>query len=202
MQKRAALLARGHVSTGRVPSVEEANTAENILMPPSACQPRVAFGCSLDELLLPAGDGSSVNGSSGGSSGSLDAGAAQERRRRLEQLVQLYKGEQYLLTWQGGTAWVALLEGAGRADMLRAMWQAAWLDHHQGNHAGSGTAAPPGSSSNSSGRQGGCDGEALLAASLAAMRRAWPDFEEQAAAQGWQLDRAVLPQGTARLRLE
>ena len=51
LQKRAALLTSGHVATGRVPSVEEANTAENILVSPSACQPRVAYGCSLDELL-------------------------------------------------------------------------------------------------------------------------------------------------------
>jgi len=241
LQKRAALLASGHVSTGQVPSIEEVNAAENILLPPSACQPRVVYGCSLDEAVpsIPSGSTSSgtdsshssfngANGSSTGSSPSGDSSSRSQQRQQQELagIVQLYAGEQYLLTWHNGTAWVLLLEGAGQLDMLRAMWQAAWLEQHGGQwlqqQQYSEAAAPlsaassngntngslNGSSNGSSGGAGTLPAAAaggaqqLLAASLAALHRQWPDFEQKAREQGWQLKKAVFPQGQARLRLE
>jgi hypothetical protein len=167
LQKRAALLASGHVSNGLVPSIEEANDGEQVLLPPSACRPRVHYGCTLEEAL-------------GSSSG-----------QQLESLVQLYRGERYMLTWHSGGAWVLLQQEAGAGDMLRAMWQAAWLDNSQQRHQGQ---QEPGNSAAATAEQ--------LAASLAALEQQWPDFEAQAAGQGWQLDKAVLPLGTTRLQLE
>lgn len=207
LQKRAALLASGHVSTGQVPSIEDANSREQILMPPSACHPRVVFGCSLDEALAAAASsaGRSTDSSSNGSGSSSEAAHSQQQQeQQLAELVGLYAGERYLLTWQDGTAWVALLEGAERQDMLRAMWQAAWLDHHLASPADA-AGRGAGSSSNGSGPPAlahAVSHGSLLGASLAALRQQWPDFEAQAAAQGWELDRAVLPQGQTRLRLE
>ena len=156
-QKRAALLAVGHVVSGRVPSVAEANEGEQILLPPWACRPRVAYGCTLAQALA----------------ASLTLG----------ELQQLYRDEQYMLTWHNGTAWVALLESAGPTDMLRAMWQAAWLERHY-----------PGREQVDQQRQ-------QLATSLKALEENWADFASQAAAAGWQFERAVLPLGTTRLRL-
>ena len=173
-QKRAALLAGSHVGGGRVPSVAEGNEGEQILLPPWACRPRVAYGCTLAQALA---------GSSSGSSGS-HAGmeAASAASIPLGELQQLYRDEQYMLTWHSGTAWVLLLEGAGPIDMLRAMWQAAWLERH------------------CSGLEQ-ADQQQQLAASLTALEEQWPDFATQAAAAGWQFERAVLPLGTTRLRV-
>ena len=168
LQKRAALLVSEHVSSGLVPSIEEANAGEQVLLPPSACRPRVHYGCTLEEAL-------------GSSSG-----------RQLDSLVQLYRGERYMLTWHSGAAWVLLHQEAGAGDMLRAMWQAAWLDYSQQRHQGHQEPGSPAAASTAE----------QLAASLAALEQQWPDFEAQAARQGWQLDKAVLPRGTTRLRLE
>ena len=172
-QKRAALLASGHVGSGRVPSIEEANAGEQVLLPPSACRPRVHYGCTLEEAL------------------------ASSSGQQLDSLVQLYRGERYMLTWHSGVAWVLLQQEAGAADMLRAMWQAAWLDNlqqRQGQQELGNPVAAAAAAAAATAEQ--------LAASLEALEQQWPDFEAQAARQGWQLHKAVLPQGSTRLRLE
>lgn len=164
-----------HVSSGRVPSVEEGNLGERVLLTPSQCSPRVHLGCTLDEAF-----------GGGGGGGSMQAG-------QLGELVRLYRGERYLLTWHSGASWVLVLEGAQRTDLLRAMWQAAWLERQHER-------LQPGSSW--SGHGGTASSAGLLADSLAALQEHWPDFVRQAEQQGWQLHKAVLPQGSARLRLE
>ena len=173
-----------HVAGSGVPSIEEANAAEQILLPPSACRPRVRFGCSLDEAL-----------------GSSSSSSSSSQGQQLQQLVELYAGERYLLTWRDGTAHVLLQEAAAPVDLLRAMWQAAWLEQH----AGEGRAAGAGSGGNGAGPLGphsSADGIDVLEASLAALRQQWPDFAAGAAAQGWHLEKAVLPRGRTLVRLE
>ena len=49
-------------------------------------------------------------------------------------LVELYAQEQYLLGWWRGAAWVVLKPSAGPRAILRALWQAAWLEQHQTQH--------------------------------------------------------------------
>lgn len=176
LQKRAAFLVSSYVRTGTVPSVEAGNVAERVLLPPTMCSPRVVYGCTLDQAL----DHTAAGSGSGNSSGS--------KGERLAELLRLYDGERYLLTWHSGTAWVLVLEGAQRQDLLRAMLQAAWLElHHSERQAAAAVA-------------GGC--EQVLADSLAALQQQWPQFALQAEHSGWQLANAVLPQGTARLRIE
>jgi hypothetical protein len=168
-----------HVSSGRVPSVEEGNLGERVLLTPTQCSPRVHYGCTLEQAL-------------GGSGGA--------QAEQLRQLVRLYSSERYMLTWHSGAAWVLVLEGAQCTDLLRAMWQAAWLDRqHQWLQQTSGSDMH---SSNGGSGGGGASNAGLLADSLAALQDHWPDFVRQAEQQGWQLQKAVLPSGTARLRLE
>lgn len=192
LQKRAALLVSQHVGSGSVPSVEEANLAERhvMLLPPSACRPRVVFGCTLDEALGGAGAPPLGSAASMGGGGSSSA-------RQLQQLVELYGSEQYLLTWRDGTAYVLLQEGAAPADLLRAMWQAAWLEAQAATPGGS-----SGSSSNGAGPPATKTEQQQLAASLAALQQQWPSFAQQAVQQGWELDKAVLPRGRTTVRLE
>ena len=212
VQKRGALLVSRHVAGGGVPSIEEANAAEQMLLPPSACRPRVQFGCSLDEALeggsdfallpgLPGGAGSSASsggaGGGGGSSGGSHAHA-------LQRLVPLYAGERFLLTWRDGTAYVMLQEAAAPVDLLRAMWQAAWLEQHgaAGPGAAAAATAANGNGAAPAGQHAGAAEADVLAASLEALRQHWPDFAAAAAAQGWQLEKAVLPRGRTLVRLE
>lgn len=187
-------MASSHVRTGLVPSVEQVNLSEQVLLPPTMCQPSVHYGCTLDQALGSGGGGFGGGAASGG------------RGQQLAELVRLYDGEQYMLTWHRGAAWVLVLEGAQRADLLRAMWQAAWLEeHHQ--QQGEGLEQQQGEGPAPSDGSGGSVGSVVpaaevLAASLAAMQQQWPDFLQQAQEQGWLLDKTVLPQGTARLRVE
>ena len=179
-----------HVAGDGVPSIEEANLAEQMLLPPSACRPRMRFGCSLDEALS--------SSSSGGSS---------SQAQPLQRLVELYAGERYLLTWRDGTAHVLLQATAAPLDLLRAMWQAAWLERHYGDGtspaaAGAGTAAGGGNGAAPPVQHAGAADMHQLEASLAALQQQWPDFAAAAAAQGWQLEKAVLPRGRTLVRLE
>lgn len=185
-------------------SIDDGNAAEQILLPPSACRPHVEFGCSLDEALPPGSSPAALGLGSGGAGVAAAQQLSAEQQQQLQALVQLYRGERYLLTWHGGTAWVLLLEGAGREDQLRAVWQAAWLEHHASQQQPAAVARSNGSDPRA---VGGALGDAssspgLLAASLQALHAQWASFEEEARCEGWQLERAVLPQGRTRLRLE
>ncbi|PRW60390.1 UPF0420 isoform X4 [Chlorella sorokiniana] len=228
-QKRGSLMVTQHVGSGSVPSIEEANQSEQILLPPSACRPRMRFGCSLDEALGWSGSGgllssplggassssssssSSVGSSSGGSSSSSSTDGGSQAQE-LQQLVALYAGERYMLTWRDGTAHVLLQETAAPVDLLRAMWQAAWLERYAGTGkaeaaaaAGTGVSTAAAGGGNGATAQVQLSGAAdaqLLEASLAALQQQWPDFAAAAAAQGWHLEKAVLPRGRTLVRLE
>lgn len=205
LQKRASLLATHHVRSGEVPSIEEANASEDMLQSPSACRPRIVFGCTLDEALGGTLGASAASGSLASlmSLASFDGGGggcSSTAARQLRELVPLYAGERYLLSWREGTAYVLLQEGAEPLDLMRAMWQAAWLERHAEQQQGAGAAAAAGNGSGSP--AAACEGTDALAASLEALRQRWPAFAAQAAAQGWQLDKAVLPRGRTLVRLE
>lgn len=197
-QKRAAAMVARHVSTGSVPSIEEANAGEALLASPSSCRPRVRFGCSLEEALGGTSFGSSGSSSSNGNGNGSSPGSSGggSHAEQLQQLVALYRGERYLLTWRDGTAHVLLQEEAAPLDLVRAMWQAAWLDSQQQAQV------PGGSSNGSSSSSDDSGGLEQLSASLEALRGAWPGFVAAAEAQGWQLDKAVLPRGQTLVRLE
>jgi hypothetical protein len=170
--KRGAAAAAAHVRGGRVPGVAACNWGEAVLAAPEAARPRCAFGCSLAQALGQAGAAPEV----------APAGAA--GTTALEALLELYAGERYLLTWRDSTAHVVLWEDAGPVDVLRALWQSAWLEamDARGGEAAAGAAA--------------------LGASVAAMRAAagFAAFSAQAEAAGWQLQRTVVPMGAARLQ--
>lgn len=188
-----------HARDAAVPDVAAVNRSENALLPPSAVSPHVIFGCSLEEALAEggglmgqhglvsgssgvggggSGSSSSSRSSNGGSvpsssssSPSPSGGSSAQQHHLLQQLVGLYGGERYMLTWHGRTAHVLLWEGARPHDYMRAMYQAACLQQ-----SGATAAGPQ-----------------QLAASLEQMRARWADFEQQAEAQGWDLGRTVVP---------
>jgi hypothetical protein len=163
--KRGAAAVAAHVADGSVPSVEQANREEAVLTRPQAARPRCSLGCSVAEAL-----GAEATGGGGGGGPSLAA------------LLDTFHSERYALTWRDGAARVLLWEDAGPVDMLRALWQAAWLDAHCGD---SGSAGP-----------------AQLADSLAAVQQQFPAFQAAAEQRGWLLSRTVLPVGDVRLRRE
>ncbi|GAB4822423.1 hypothetical protein N2152v2_009469 [Parachlorella kessleri] len=196
-QRRAAALVTVYVMEGRVPGVDEVNRGENPFIPASSCNPRAVFGCTVEEALQgflatsldSNGNGyfsdsgqhsSSLNGTGNGSNGSKPDGQPQEAQRPLQSLIELYHGEQFLLTWHHSTAYVLLWEGAGPRDYMRAMLQAAWLERR--GHASA--------------------TKAELGAGLRGMQTQWQSFERLAAEQGWNLDKAIVPlRGTCLKRL-
>jgi hypothetical protein len=237
LQKRGAYITSSHVRTGQVPGIEETSVWEPMLLTPASCSPRVVFGCTLEQALGPEhAFSSSSNGSSsnGNGNGTGSSNGSDSSSRQLAELVRLYSEERYMLTWHDGTAWVLVQEGAKRRDLMRALWQAAWLEAHveqlagqQGQHnngngsphngiVSSNGSVPQNDAAPSNGAwpdmaaygshnhadRAALPGGNLLAASLEALQRQWPDFAAKAEGQGWLLDKAVLPQGTARLRLE
>lgn len=199
--KRAGLLVTAHVGGGAVPGVAEANRREPMLPGPGTARPAVKLGCSVDAALawlpLPGGGDESSSGSSSGSSrsngsSSSDSGSSATLHHSsgggsngLGRLLELYATERYALVWRGGVARVLLWQDAGPLDLLRATWQAAWLDAHAPR---AGAAA------------GASASMAALEKSLAEMQRRFPDFEERAEAAGWHLERTVLLAGATRLQ--
>ncbi len=109
----------------------------------------------------------------------------------LRELAEAYGGEAYWLVWRGagssepassssgrGEAAVVLHEGAGGRDVLRALWQAAWLQRH-----------------------GEAAGRAAVAKSLAALREGFGGFEARAAAAGWAAREVHVALGRSRVRV-
>ncbi|KAG2448238.1 hypothetical protein HYH02_006823 [Chlamydomonas schloesseri] len=137
--KRAAILAAAHVrappATGGagggaaaavqlLPGVAEVNAEEGSLAsvlsadPPEG--PRLRLGCGVAEAF----------------------GGAVPGEGLLRAYAQAYGGEAYWLVWapEEGVARVVLKEGAGPRDVLRAVWQAAWLEARCGGRGGLGVA--------------------------------------------------------------
>jgi hypothetical protein len=159
--KRGAALLRAYVLHGRVLSVDEVHAMEPILTGPEDAGLNCVLGCSLEETVF--GD------------------AAMD----LHELLEMYGKERYVLAWHDGTAYVLLWENAEPLDVLRAMWQATWVqDQLEEMAEGAGV--------------GGVS-HGLLHRSLQAMQTQFPSFESKAGALGWQLHRAVLPVGKYRL---
>ncbi|GFR40703.1 hypothetical protein Agub_g1295, partial [Astrephomene gubernaculifera] len=65
------------------------------------------------------------------------AAASSQAVALLLSYIELYDKEGYVLVWRAGTAHVVLKEGHTGRDLLRAVWQAAWLDCWRGSGSGS-----------------------------------------------------------------
>jgi hypothetical protein len=118
----------------------------------------------------------------------------------------LYEREGYLLTWRAGHAYVVVKQQQqqqqqqqqaqqGEAQvLLRALWQAAWLDAHSQplvqQHARNGNDQQPQQQ----------DELGLLLASLEALQQQYDGFVEAARATGWRTDQVVLRAGPHRLQ--
>eukprot|EP00798_Chlamydomonas_sp_ICE-L_P020131 gene20131-26862_t len=59
-----------------------------------------------------------------------EAGPCHAWTRELELYFRLYEQEQYILVWRDSKAYVVLKEEAEPEDILRSVWQAAWLNGH------------------------------------------------------------------------
>ncbi len=117
-QKRAAALVQAHVAGLPLPSVDQVNAQESMLVAASAVRPCVEFGCSLEEAF---------------GSGCSAADVAQH--------VALFSELPYVLVQREGVAKVLLKEQCSARELLMAMWQAAWLELHcSGSGGGSGVA--------------------------------------------------------------
>jgi hypothetical protein len=181
-QKRACALAAAHAAAVAgaagdgpdvvpLPGVDEANAAEPMLVPAGSVRPRMQLGCSLQQAwgaALGSSSGSSGGGGGGGVSGGLLTGVDDAL---LSQWVELFEGEPYLLVFREGVAWVVVKQGASSRDLLRAVWQAAWLDRRQ----------PPG------GQHTLADSMTHLRESLAAARLHHAGFLASLSAAGWDL---------------
>lgn len=184
-QKRLASLALAAAAGRPLPGVDAANAAEPMLLDSHTVAPRMHFGCSAAEAF-----------------GGAAAAAEALRRPGANGLAGLYAGEGYLLVWRNRTAHVLLKDephsatpsgspspkpksrgsnSGGSTRLLRAAYQAAWLELHR-------PGAGPG------------DLEAL-AASLEAMLRGFPAFEAGLQAAGWDIGSQPIKVGSARLQV-
>ena len=155
-----------------LPGVDAVNAAEPMLTPATSVRPRLRLGCTLREAL-----GDDDTGAGAG------AQTRQEQQRR-QRWAALFADEPFLLARDGGgVAWVVVKRGAAPRELLRAVWQAAWLDAHS-------AAADSGEPQQQQQHQE--EGEedrqlALLAESLVALRAHFGGFEASLAAAGWDL---------------
>lgn len=191
-RKRALLLASDHVQGLPLRGVAALNADEPLATPAWMMRPGVTVGCSVREAF----------------GGQLPSGVV------LEQYLQMYRGERYVLVWRDGAAWVILKQGpVGPLDLLRAHWQAAWLHQHmhpdvdlQGRGGGgNGTAvssaahaARAGTTSDGAEGHFGAAPEAL-AASVGALHERFDAFLSEGASRGWRMDTLQLRLGPLRL---
>ena len=163
--KRGASLVTTHVKEGRVITLEEANLGEPVMRGPDRSTLPCELGCSL-ETLIHLGNSETI-----------------------EDLIFLYDEERYILSLSNdsGTSriYVCLWEDARPIDVLKAMWQTAWVDCHLAQQSIEGNDL----NSNS----------LILKDSLCAMQREFPNLEKRATELGWELDRGVFPLGSYRL---
>lgn len=105
--KRALALVKAHVAGQDLPSVEVANKEEDMLVAAALLSPQVVPGCSLEEAF-----------------------GGPPTAELLSSYLDLYQREGYLLVRRGGVAYVVLKDEVSAEVLLRAFWQAAWLDQH------------------------------------------------------------------------
>lgn len=148
---------------------------------------------------------------------------------RLAACMELYGSERYVLVRRDGVSYVMLKEGHTGRDVLRAIWQAAWLDRHEGREpqlpgvaAGAAGGASNGNGSGLHGLGGvevgssgagepglnaGCRERAVAAGlgaearSLDAVGREFEGFMAECAARGWDTGVVLVKLGTWRLRV-
>lgn len=216
--KRAAILAAAHVRAGaaggavQLPGVEAVNAEEGSLAsvlsadPPEG--PRLRLGCSVAEAFGGVVPGEVV----------------------LRAYAEAYAAEGYWLVWapEEGVTRVVLKERAGSRDVLRAVWQAAWLEARCGR-AGlgareGGAGAAEGARSVSSGSRSGAlvsvSGQewrvgaeaagdlvagqgpllAVVCESLAALEEGFDGFVSACERAGWEAGVVHIKTGRSRLR--
>lgn len=106
--KRSTMLARAWVRDQPLLGVAALNAAEPFFATADSIGPVVHLGVSLQE----------------GFGGVLPS------ERVLNSYLDLYRDESHVLIWRDGAAYVVLKEGTGAHELLRVVWQAAWLQHH------------------------------------------------------------------------
>lgn len=156
------------VAVVQLPGVAEVNAAEPMLIPATSLKPRVHLGCSLQQ----AWGGVDVWGGAGSS---LPGGVSDEV---IAEWVSIYSKEDYLLLYRDGAAWVVVKKGASQWSLMRAVWQAAWLD------AQSGIASSTNTTSSNLSPSSLLSG---LRESLAATQLHHSGFMDSMAAAGWDL---------------
>lgn len=193
--KRACLLVAAHVAGKPLPSVEDANQQEPMLASSSSVKPSVQFGVSLKHSWgdqLPTGE-------------------------QLQTWLQLYEHQQYVLVWRDCQAYVVLKSGYSSDALLRALWQAAWLDQNstKDRHSGGSEAAADSNSrynsSSSSSSTGISSSSAevptelhgpfqqnfkLLQCSLQALTQEFDQLLQEAQAAGWDTNNVIIKVAT------
>ena len=212
--KRAALLVTAHVAGRPLPDVATANQLEPMLVSSAQVTPRVTFGVSVEEAWGPwwGGAGVGVEGDDG---------------EVLREWCEMFEGEGYWMVWRGGRGYVVLEEGFRPQVLLRALWQAAWLEAQEqqqqegssssrsssygqqlsrgggtggrGGEAGSsGSSNSQTSSSSSSPDEGLKQQLELLRSSLVAVHDAADDFEQKLQEAGWDSNLVSIKVGEVR----
>ncbi|KXZ56959.1 hypothetical protein GPECTOR_1g865 [Gonium pectorale] len=180
--KRAAMLAAADVArpAGQpLPGVAELNAREPPLSGPWDVRPRVRLGVGVAEAF-----GGSVP----------EAGV-------LEAYSEAYDREGYILVWRDRGAHVVLKEGYGQTDLLRAVWQAAWLDWRTSGGGENSAASEIVGSGSGGGGSGARDALPLLLASLAALEGGFDAFLDGCRQAGWQVGVVHMKAGRSRLRV-
>lgn len=168
--KRGASLVTTHVKEGRVITLDEANLGEPVMRGPDRSTLPCELGCSLKALMDTL----------------IDRG---NKMDTVEELLELYSEERYILALSKSSEkfniLVCLWEDAGPIDVLKAMWQAAWIDCHLQQES----IEMNNLDSNSH----------IVEDSLRAVQSEFPNLVKTATELGWELDRGVFPLGSYRL---
>eukprot|EP00898_Chlorokybus_atmophyticus_P006550 jgi/Chlat1/6897/Chrsp52S06582 len=175
--KRTTVLLRAHVAGERLKTPQATTDRDSILLPPSLVRPRVQLGCTLSELV------------------------SSQRGADLHSLLQLYEEENYLLSWRDGVAHVALKESADDTDVLRAMWQASWLDKHAPYDDINLPLPLPLVTTVAQNNHDNSERREQLAASLREMQRQFSKFMAEASAAGWDTSRVLFKPADVRIEV-
>jgi hypothetical protein len=175
-QKRASLLVCSHVRGQRLPSIAECNQQEPMLLPVSAMQPAITFGCSLEQA--------------------WGCDVAQLQPQQLAEWVQLHEQQGYLLVWRERHAYVVVKQDCRQLQqaLLQAIWQAAWLEANN-------VAAQHQQSQQQQQQQQHLGSFGLLKASLDAVQGRFGEFLQEAHSLGWNTEFGVFRVGRARVVL-
>jgi hypothetical protein len=174
-QKRASLLVAAHVRGQRLPNIAECNQQEPMLLPVSAMQPAITFGCSLEQA--------------------WGCDIAHVQPQQLAHWVQLYEQQGYLLVWRERHAYVVIKQDCGQLQhaLLQAIWQAAWLDANN--------VAVQQHQQHQQIQQQDLGSFGWLKASLDAVQGQFGEFLQEAHSLGWNTEFGVFRVGRARVVL-